>query len=238
MRLDQFNVPADVKRHLSPTALTDVVAQFHPDGDCYICHQPLGTAGRFSLRLDENGPVAVAVPSHAPCHSSSASSVTALGVPEGTYRTLPIGLPVESGGRQSLLPILLANPSIDVVTLTLGEDGHLHSTSTETLLSMGWVKYGADVPFRGDSDAVGLATQQAPGGDWTVSTVMGTWTAELPPEVEQSIRAHGSLFVMALYTTPVLDLYTAADPFDAITTAVVTEPALLGRCEYKPDPPR
>lgn len=235
MHVDRFNVPADVHRHLSTAVLADVIAQFHPEGDCYICHNPLGKTGRFSLRLDENGPVAVVVPSHAPCHASSSASVTALGVPEGTYRTLPMGIPVESGGRQAVLPVLAVNPSIDVVTLTRDQDGRLRDNRESTLLGVGWEKYAPNVPFRGDSEAVGTVTAPThPGGDWMVSTMMGTWAMQCPPEVDDSIREHGSLFVMALHTTSVTDLISAPDVFGAITAAFVEEPAMLGRCQYKP----
>lgn len=234
MRLDHFNVPPDVKRHLSPAALDDVTAQFQPDGECYICHQPLGTVGRFSLRVDENGPVAVVVPSHAPCHSSSALSVTAVGVPEGTYRTLPLGLPVEAGGRQTVLPALLVNPSIDVVTLIRGTDGLLHDNRVGAMTSGGWVTYSHDAPFRGDSQAVGAVHPPTGHGDWTVTTMLGTWATDFPPEVEAAIREFGSLFVMTLYTTSVAELYTAPDPFTAITDSIATEPAVLGRCDYIP----
>lgn len=233
MRLADFNVPADVKRHLSPATLADVIQQFHPDGECYVCHRPLGKVGRFSLRVDENGPVAVVLPAHAPCHSSSASSVTAVGVPEGTYRTLPVGLPVESGGRQTSLPLLLVNPSIDVVTLTRGESGHLIDNRDSTLLSVGWAKYSPDVPFRGNSEAVGTASRPALGGDWMVSTLLGTWSANFPPQVEQAIQEFGSLFVMVLYTTSVVDLFSADDPYSAIRAAIVDEPALFGRCTFE-----
>lgn len=235
MRLDRFNVPADVKRALSPQVLEDVVAQFQPEGDCYVCHRPLGNTGRFSLRVQDNGPVAVAVPSHAPCQSSTAQSAPVLGLPAGTYRTLPAGIPVHSGGRDALLPILLVNPTTDVVTLTRGKDGRLRDNRESTLLGVHWVKYGPDVFFDGESEAVGTATAPTrPGGDWTISTVLGTWNADLPPEVAASVTQHGSLFVFALFTTPVADIHAADDPLDAVFKSIHGEPAMLGRCEYKP----
>ena len=235
MRLDRFNVPADVKRLLSHATLVDVVAQFHPDGECYVCHRPLGTTGRFSLRVAENGPVAVAVPSHAPCHASSAASVAALGLPEGTYRTLPVGIPIESGGRHVLMPVLLVNPSIDVVTLIRAADGRLRDTREDTMLGMHWGVYTPDVPIHGRLEPVGSATAPPhPGGDWTVATALGTWVVDLPPEVAHAVTTQGSLFVMVLYRTPVTDFFAAPDPLAAILAGIRDEPAMFGRCEHQP----
>lgn len=235
MRVNQFNVPADVKRALSPQVLEDVIAQFQPEGDCYVCHRPLGTVGRFSLRVDDNGPIAVAVPAHAPCHASTAQSVAALGLPAGTYRTLPVGIPVTEDGQNRLLPIILVNPTVDVITLTRGADGLLRDNRESTLLGDNWVRYGSTSPVHDDTAPVGSVTAPArAGGDWTVSTVLGTWTVDLPPEVVAAVREHRSLFVFALFTTPVAAIHAADDPLRAVISGITAEPAMLGRCELKP----
>lgn len=234
MNLDQFNVPADVRRLLDDEALADVVAQFHPGGECRVCGRPLGEQGRFSLSVAENGVLATAIPFHAPCMSSHGAHPDFLGIPAGTYQHLPVGIPmIDVSGTPVLTPVLCVNPSVDMVTLTHDPaTGTYQDPRVPSLTGQGWVRCDdpAGVRFDPNSPPVGTLTPAGAPGQWMVSTTLGDWAVDLDsPALADRVAALSGMYVMAFFHTQVSALPSLPDPLAALGAAVVGEPALMGR---------
>lgn len=231
MRLDQFNVPADVRRLLDDDVLTDVVSQFHPGGECRICGNRLGEQGKFSLWINEIDLAATVVPLHAPCMASAANHPDFLGVPAGEFQTLPVALPVQDDkGAWVTLPVLCVNPSADLVTLFADpKTGRLRDTRVSTLTGQGWTT--ANEPINPRAEPVGVLFK--PGGaddQWRLSTILGDWTFDLPYEsLIEPVKRHGGMYVFAFFHTDIHDIARSPDPQKTLGEAFLGEPALVGR---------
>lgn len=231
MRLDQFNVPADVRRLLDDDVLTDVVAQFHPGGECRICGNRLGEKGKFSLWINEIDMVATVMPLHAPCMASAANSPDFLGVPAGEFQTLPVALPVQDdNGTWVTLPVLCVNPSVDLVTLVADQaTGRLRDNRVRTLTGQGWAT--AHEPIDPRADPVGAVVKPSgANGQWRASTILGDWTFGLPyGALVEPVERISGLYVFAFFHHDIHHIAQAPDPQKTLGEAFLGEPALVGR---------
>lgn len=231
MRLSQVNVPADVHRALGgdDALLAGVVAQFLPGGECRACGRPLGSTGRFSVHVTQSGPVASVIPLHAPCGPSHAFAGAAA-APAGTYTVLPLGLPIRGGGAAgagTVIPVVLANPSTDLVALLDDEQGGWRDPRLTTLGHAGWFEFSPNSTVL-DRDAVVGEARWAPGalhvstlvGDWTITEIVEEWAA-------LANRDHG-FYAALFYEHPVEQFLDEPDPLGAIRAALGEETVMAG----------
>lgn len=233
MRLDQFNVDPDTRRTVGEAALEKAVAGFHPSGECPLCHRPLGTAGRFSLLVDDNTAVVTIRPVHAPCMSSRHRATGTVAISPDTYQSLPAVIPTQRQRRgvvQDLpQPVLLVNHAVDQAILMRPADDPV-ATPVDELTRMlgdgGWHRAGE--PGRIDQP---VGTVHVDGLKVTLNaSLTGTrWVSEVPVQfIEAMSEWGGGCYAALIHRTSVHEIASSPDPLGVLQACVTNDDLLLG----------
>lgn len=218
MHLSQFNIDPDTMRSIGREELENAVAQFHPPGECILCHRPLGTAGRFSLLVDDNSPFVTVRPVHAPCMASVHTSSGVARIAADTYRTLPIVLPIEGPNGETVpQPLLLVNAALDQLVLTRDlEGGPPVDKATTVLRDTGWHPVGGKGRFD-----VKVGTCKVAAGVVSLTGMHGTWESEVPNEFLDAMNHwDGGCFAGLIRRRLIDDFLTSNNPYRVLTEVV------------------